>query len=132
MGIGTEALIGHEHVPGLSARMHGLHPGELVGEEGRDDPRQAHPGARMNSPSNRATGTPHPGRGSVGWPNASGGSGDSGMAHPEPSTRHVRWPGHRPSSTAARGTALPKRSRRRSEAQREVGPRVTVGRRAQP
>ena len=42
MGIGTEAL-GHEHVPGLSARMHGLHPGELVGEEGRDDPRQSTP-----------------------------------------------------------------------------------------
>jgi hypothetical protein len=66
-----------------------------------------------NNPRSRATGTPHPGRCSVGWPKASGTAGVSGMEQPEPSTRKVRWPCHRPSSKADRCTTLPKRSRRR-------------------
>jgi hypothetical protein len=30
--------------------VHLLHLGEIVGEEGRDDPRQEHPGARLEEP----------------------------------------------------------------------------------
>jgi hypothetical protein len=50
MGLGAEAPIGHEHVPFLSAGMDRLHPGQIVGEKGRDDPRQDHPSARMEQP----------------------------------------------------------------------------------
>ncbi len=66
-----------------------------------------------NTPSRRATGTPHPGRCSVDWPKAACTAGVSGLEPPEPSTRNARWPGHRPSSTAERSPALPQRSRRR-------------------
>jgi hypothetical protein len=70
------------------------------------------------SPSHRATGTPHPGRGAVGCPHASGTAGVSGIEHPEPSPKHGRGPCHRPSSRADRGTAVPKRSRRRAKRRR--------------
>jgi len=50
LGRRTQAPIRHAHVTGWSARMDGLHPREIVGEEGRDDPRQEHPGARLEPP----------------------------------------------------------------------------------
>jgi hypothetical protein len=50
MGVGTQAPIGHEHVPWVSARMDRLPPGEIVGEEGRDHQLQEHTGARMEQP----------------------------------------------------------------------------------
>jgi hypothetical protein len=68
-----------------------------------------------NSLRSRATGTPHPDRCAVGWPKAACKAEVSSMAHPEPSTRQVRWPCHRPSSKADRCTARPKRSSRRSK-----------------
>jgi hypothetical protein len=51
-----------------------------------------------NNANSRATGNPHPGRCSVGWPNACCNAGTSGMEHPEPSTTKVRCPCHRPSA----------------------------------
>jgi hypothetical protein len=42
------------------------------------------------SPRSRATGKPHPGRCTFGWPKASCNVGVSGMEQPEPSTRKVR------------------------------------------
>jgi hypothetical protein len=90
MGIGTQAPIGHEYIPWVQARMDRWHPGQIVGEEGRDHQLQEHTGARWNSPSSRATGKPHPGRCSVGWPNVSCKIGVSGMGQPEPSTTKVR------------------------------------------
>jgi hypothetical protein len=50
MGVGTQAPIGHEHVPWLYGWMDRLPPGEIVGEEGRDHPRQEHTGASMELP----------------------------------------------------------------------------------
>ena len=43
-------------------------------------------------------GKPHPGRCTFGWPKAACNVGVSGMEQPEPSTKNVRWPCHRPSS----------------------------------
>ena len=43
-------------------------------------------------------GKPQPGRCSIDWPNACCSAGVSGMEQPEPSTKKVRWPCHRPSS----------------------------------
>ena len=42
--------------------MHRLHLGEIVGEEGRDDPLQEHPGAGMEEPQEVGHGkaTPRP------------------------------------------------------------------------
>jgi hypothetical protein len=68
-----------------------------------------------HSPSRRATGTPHPGRGSGDGPHASWRAGGSGIEPPEPSTRQGRCPCHRPSAMADRGTARLKRSSRRSK-----------------
>ena len=50
MGIGTQAPIGHEHVPWVEGRMDRLHPSESVGEEGRDHPRQEQARAGMEQP----------------------------------------------------------------------------------
>jgi hypothetical protein len=50
MGVGTQAPIGHQHISLLSAWMHRLHLGEIVGEEGRGHQLQEHPGARMKQP----------------------------------------------------------------------------------
>jgi len=50
MGVGTQAPIGHEHVPWLYGWVDRLPPGEIVGEEGRDHPRQEHTGASMELP----------------------------------------------------------------------------------
>jgi hypothetical protein len=50
MGVRTQAPSGHEHVPWGSAWMHRLYPGEIVGEEGRDDELQEEPGAGMKEP----------------------------------------------------------------------------------
>ena len=60
MGRGTEAPIGHEHVPFLSARMHGLHRGQIVGEEGRDDQRQEQTSAGMEQPQEPSDGEAAP------------------------------------------------------------------------
>ena len=50
MGIGTQAPISHQYIPFLQARMDRLHPGQIVGEEGRDDQLQEHTRARMEQP----------------------------------------------------------------------------------
>jgi len=50
MRIGTQAAIRHQHIPFLQARMDRLHPGQIVGEEGRDHQLEAHTGARMEQP----------------------------------------------------------------------------------
>ena len=50
MGVGAQAPIGHEHVTWLSGRMDRLHPGKIVGEEGRDDQLPEHTGASMEQP----------------------------------------------------------------------------------
>jgi hypothetical protein len=62
MRIGTQAPIGHQHVPGLQARMDRRHVGQVVGEEGCDDQLQEHPGARMEEPQKVRHGkaTPRP------------------------------------------------------------------------
>ena len=60
MGRGTEAPIGHEPVPFLSARMHGLHLGQIVGEEGRDDHRQEQTSPGMAQPQEPRDGNAAP------------------------------------------------------------------------
>jgi len=60
MGRGTQAPIGHEHVPWLEGRMDRLHPGEVVGEERRDHPRQEHTGACMEQPQEPGDGNAAP------------------------------------------------------------------------
>jgi hypothetical protein len=50
MRVGTQAPIGHQHIPGLQARMNRLHVGQVVGQEGCDDQLEEHPGARMEQP----------------------------------------------------------------------------------
>ena len=50
MRVGTQAPIRHEHITGGSHRVHLVHLGEIVGEEGRDDQLQEHTGARMEQP----------------------------------------------------------------------------------
>jgi hypothetical protein len=76
------------------------------------------PRPAWHRPRSRAPGTPHPGRGAGGWPNALGQAGVAGLAPPAPSTRHGRGPCHRPSSTADRGTARRQRARRRAKRRR--------------
>jgi hypothetical protein len=36
MGVGTQAAIHHEHIPGRSSRVHLVHLGQIVGHEGCD------------------------------------------------------------------------------------------------
>jgi hypothetical protein len=36
MGVGTQAAIRHEHIPGLSSGVHLLHLGKIMGQEGCD------------------------------------------------------------------------------------------------
>jgi hypothetical protein len=47
MGVATQAPIGPEPIVWWSARMHRLHPGTLVGQQGRDDPLAEHTRAGM-------------------------------------------------------------------------------------
>jgi hypothetical protein len=47
MGRGTQAPIGHQYITGWSARMDRLHPGKIMGQEGRNDQLQEHTRARM-------------------------------------------------------------------------------------
>jgi hypothetical protein len=68
MRVGTQAPIGPEHVSWVEGR---LYLGQVVGHEGRDQPREEHTGPAWNNPRRCATGKPHPGRCSVDWPNAS-------------------------------------------------------------
>ena len=70
------------------------------------------------TPTSRATGTPHPGRGSVGWPKAACNAGVAGMEQPEPSTSTGRGPGHRPSSATWDGPAAQTRASRRAKRSR--------------
>ena len=89
MRVRTQPPIGHEPITGCSHRVHLLHLGEIVGEEGRDHPRQEHPGARMEQPQEvghaEATSRPLPWRLTERRK-----AGVSGMEPPEPSTRKVR------------------------------------------
>jgi hypothetical protein len=49
-GRGTQAPVGHKHVPWVEARVDRLHVGEIVGEEGRDHQLEEHTGAGMEQP----------------------------------------------------------------------------------
>jgi hypothetical protein len=61
-GIGTQPPIRHQHILRCSQGVHLLHLGEIVGEEGCNDPRQEHTGARMEEPQEVGHGhaTPRP------------------------------------------------------------------------
>jgi hypothetical protein len=61
MGIRARAPIGHQPIPGVSARMDRLSPGQVMGEEGRDDELQEHPGARLEQPQEPGHGEAAPG-----------------------------------------------------------------------
>jgi hypothetical protein len=50
MGIRTEAPIGHQHIPFVSARMHRLYLSQVVGEERRDYQLEEHTAAGMEQP----------------------------------------------------------------------------------
>ena len=50
MRVGTQPPIRHQHITGCSHRVHLLHLGEIMGEEGCDDQLQEHTGARMEEP----------------------------------------------------------------------------------
>lgn len=50
MRVGTQAPIRHEHIAGGSHRVHLVHLGEIVGQEGRDDQLEEHTGAGMEQP----------------------------------------------------------------------------------
>jgi hypothetical protein len=50
VGVGTQAPIGYQYIARLEDRVHLRHLGEIVREEGGDDPRQEHPGAGMEQP----------------------------------------------------------------------------------
>jgi hypothetical protein len=66
VGVGTQAPIRHQHTSGGSHRVHRVHLGQVVGQGGRDDPREEHPGARMAQPQEvghgEAAPRPWPGR----------------------------------------------------------------------
>jgi hypothetical protein len=47
MRVGTQAPIGHQHIPCLQARMDRLHVGQVVGQEGCDDQLEEHTSAGM-------------------------------------------------------------------------------------
>jgi len=48
--VGTQAPIRHQHISGCSHRVPLVHLGQVVGQEGRDDPLEEPPGARMEQP----------------------------------------------------------------------------------
>ena len=50
MCVRTQPPIGHEHITGCYHRVHLLHLGEIVREEGRDDQLEEHTGAGMEQP----------------------------------------------------------------------------------
>jgi hypothetical protein len=58
--VGTQAPIGHAYLPWWSARMDCRHPGQIVGEEGRDHALQEHPRARMEQPQQARHGNAAP------------------------------------------------------------------------
>ncbi len=58
---GASPPLGHAHITRCSQGVHLLHLGEIVGEKGRDDQRQEHPGARMEEPSPSCHGNATPG-----------------------------------------------------------------------
>ena len=47
MGRGTQAPLCHQYITWLSARMDRLHPGQIMGQEGRNDQLQEHTGASL-------------------------------------------------------------------------------------
>jgi hypothetical protein len=59
-GVGTQPPIRHEHVPWVSGRMDRLPPSAIVSDEGRDHPRQEHPGAGMEQPEEPRDGNAAP------------------------------------------------------------------------
>ena len=61
MGLGTQAPIGHEPIVWLSARMDRLHPGEIVGQKGRDDQLEEHTRAGMAQAQQARHGNATPG-----------------------------------------------------------------------
>ena len=62
MHIGAQASVGDEHIARLSGRVDRLHPGEIVGEQGRDDQLEERPSARMKEPQQVCHGNAAP------WP----------------------------------------------------------------
>ena len=61
-GVGTQAPIRHQHIPGCSGGVHLLHLGEIVGEEGRDHQlqEQARAGVEQSQPSRHGNAAPRP------------------------------------------------------------------------
>ena len=53
MGVGAQALIGHEDIAGVEGWRHRLHVGQVVGQEGCAHARQEPPGARLAPPQER-------------------------------------------------------------------------------
>jgi hypothetical protein len=60
MGVRTQAPIGHQHISCVYAWMHRLHVGQVMGEQGRHDPLQEDPGARMAQPQKLRQGNAAP------------------------------------------------------------------------
>jgi hypothetical protein len=50
MGVGTQAAIRHEHIPGCSSGVHLLHLGKIVGHEGCDHQLQEQARAGVEQP----------------------------------------------------------------------------------
>jgi hypothetical protein len=133
MGVGTQAPLGHEDIPWLEARMDRLHPGQSVSEAGRDHELQEHTGARMEppQPSRHGNAAPRPrlcwraerflsGRG-LGHGTSRAIDEKRAMTMPPPFVQGRRL--HRAAEPLEQAS---------EEAQREFGPRVTVGRRREP
>jgi hypothetical protein len=62
MGVGTQAAIRHEHIPGCSSGVHLLHLGKIVGQEGCNHPLQEQARAGVEQPQKVCHGkaTPRP------------------------------------------------------------------------
>jgi hypothetical protein len=50
MGVGTQAAIRHEHIPGFSSGVHLVHLGKIVGQEGCDHQLQEQARAGVEQP----------------------------------------------------------------------------------
>ena len=61
MGVRTQPPIRYESITGCEHRVHLLRLSEIVSQEGRDHPRQEHPGARMEQPQEVCHGNAAPG-----------------------------------------------------------------------
>jgi hypothetical protein len=133
MRVRTPPPIRPEHITGCSHRVHLLHLGAIVRQEGRDDQLEEHPGARMEQPQE------------VGHGNAAPQSRRCRLAKRVLEGRRIR---HRASRAIAENGAMARPSactrdgrlhraaealeKEGEEASREFGARLAVCRRAEP